>query len=190
MLRKSLVEEATSQEERRASASCRPLMSELDDLAAQDTTSAPNRFAATEHTTVQDSVLKHKSTKRFGPSCTVTKYDSSEAKHKGLIVAYLAPVLQDGNSGVEEKSPIHIADVVRMHGLSISGTARPNQQALIRGILKQGRSAATEHAKATTLSNEWTGDSSKKKRVRFALQELGQRCHEPRRKARARVVDR
>jgi hypothetical protein len=53
----------------------------LNNLAAQDTTSVPNRFAATEHTTVQDSVPKQKSTKRLAPSRTVTKYeaDSSEA---------------------------------------------------------------------------------------------------------------
>ena len=40
-----------------------------------------NRFAATEHTTVQDSVPKRKSMKGLGPSRTVTRYnaDSSEA---------------------------------------------------------------------------------------------------------------
>ena len=32
---------------------------------------------------------------------------------KGLIVAYRAPVLADGTSGREEKSPIHVADVIR-----------------------------------------------------------------------------
>ena len=60
---------------------------ELDDLAAQDTTSAPNRFAATEHTTVQDSVPKQKSTKRLAPSRTVTRYeaDSSEANIEQLV---------------------------------------------------------------------------------------------------------
>ena len=30
--------------------------------------------------------------------------------HKGLIVGYRAPVLRDGKRGVEEKSPIHIAN--------------------------------------------------------------------------------
>ena len=33
---------------------------------------------------------------------------------KGLIVAFRAPVLADGRTGREEKSPIHVADVVRM----------------------------------------------------------------------------
>ena len=42
--------------------------------------------------------------------------------HKGLIVGYRAPVLRDGERGVEEKAPIHIADIVRMLGMSISST--------------------------------------------------------------------
>ncbi len=33
---------------------------------------------------------------------------------KGVIVAYQAPVNSKGSVGFEEKSPIHIADVVRM----------------------------------------------------------------------------
>ena len=37
---------------------------------------------------------------------------------KGLIVAYRAPVLADGKIGREEKSPIHVADVMRMSGLN------------------------------------------------------------------------
>ena len=36
------------------------------------------------------------------------------AVYKGLIVAYRAPVLSTGHVGIEEKSPIHVADVVRM----------------------------------------------------------------------------
>ena len=105
--------------------------------------------------------------------------------HKGLIVGYRAPVLRDGKRGVEEKSPIHIADIVRMIGMSISSTMTgPDQQAPIRGILKQGHSATKESAKAKTLSNKRTGDSSKERRVRFDLQELGRRGQEePRRKA-------
>ena len=35
-------------------------------------------------------------------------------ENKGLIVAFRAPVLADGRTGREEKSPIHVADVVRM----------------------------------------------------------------------------
>ena len=55
--------------------------SECDGSAAQNTTRDSNRFAATKHTTVQDSVLIRKSMKRLGPSRTVTRYDadSSEA---------------------------------------------------------------------------------------------------------------
>ena len=55
--------------------------SECDDSAAQNTKSGSNRFAATEHTTVQDSVPKRKPMTGLGPSRTVTRYDahSSEA---------------------------------------------------------------------------------------------------------------
>ncbi len=40
------------------------------------------------------------------------------AEHNGLIVAYRAPVLLNGRTGRKEKSPIHVADVVRMKELS------------------------------------------------------------------------
>ena len=55
--------------------------SECDDSAAQNTKSGSNRFAVTEHTTVQESVPKRKSMTGLGPSRTVTRYDaeSSEA---------------------------------------------------------------------------------------------------------------
>jgi hypothetical protein len=55
--------------------------SECDDSASQNTKSDSNRFAATEHTTVQESVSKRKSMTGLGPSRTVTRYDadSSEA---------------------------------------------------------------------------------------------------------------
>ena len=55
--------------------------SECDDSAAQNTTRDSNRFAATEHKTVQDSVPKRKSTTGLCPSRTVTRYktDSPEA---------------------------------------------------------------------------------------------------------------
>ena len=75
--------------------------------------------------------------------------------HKGLIVIYRAPVLRDGKRGVEEKAPIHIADIVRLLGMSISSTTTgPGQQDLIRGILKQGHSATKESAKAKKLPDE------------------------------------
>ena len=34
--------------------------------------------------------------------------------YKGLVVAYRAPMLSTGQVGIEEKSPIHVADVIRM----------------------------------------------------------------------------
>ena len=81
-----------------------------------------------------------------------------------VIVGYRAPVLRDGKRGVEEKSPIYIADTVRIQGLSISSTMkRSDQQELIRGILKQDHSATKKSAKTKKLSDERTGDSSKKK---------------------------
>ena len=38
------------------------------------------------------------------------------AEFKGHVVVYRAPVLGEDQRGVEEKSPIHVADVVRMMG--------------------------------------------------------------------------
>lgn len=47
--------------------------------------------------------------------------------HQGLIVGYRAPVLRDGKVGVEEKSPIHIADIVKMCVMSsLSTRVGPN----------------------------------------------------------------
>ena len=55
-----------------------------------------------------------------------TKYLYDETRHEyinthitlydGLIVAYRAPVRSNGETGNEEKSPIHIADVIKMMG--------------------------------------------------------------------------
>ena len=42
--------------------------------------------------------------------------------YQGLIVGYRAPVLSSGMLGREEKSPIHVADIVRMNGLSSAET--------------------------------------------------------------------
>ena len=56
-------------------------------------------------------------------------------------------------------------------------------------ILKQVYSATKESAKAKKLSDVMTGDFSKKRRVRFNLQELGRRGQEePRRKAGEREL--
>ena len=54
--------------------------SECDDLPAQNAKSVSNRFAATEHTKVQDAVPKRKSTTGLGPSRTVTRYDADSSK--------------------------------------------------------------------------------------------------------------
>ena len=87
---------------------------------------------------------------------------------KGLIVGYRAPVLRNGILGVEEKSPIHIADVVRMYGLLISSpTQRPDLDEPVRGILKQAQSSAKQSVKSKKHSNEEKGGVSKKRHVRF-----------------------
>ncbi len=94
-------------------------------------------------------------------------------------------MLRNDKLGVEEKSPIHIADVVRMYGLLISSpTKRPDQDNPVRGILKQAHSSAKARVKSKKHSNEEKGGVSKKRHVRFDLQELNSRGQEePRRKA-------
>ena len=86
------------------------------------------------------------------------------ALYKGLIVAYRAPVNSKGKVGFEEKSPIHIADVVRMYEMS---TTRLNEEApehsaelVLRSILK---TAGHEADEASTVGP--------KRKVRFALQD-------------------
>ena len=50
--------------------------------------------------------------------------------HKGLIVDYRAPVLRDGERGVEEKAHIHIADIVQERNcISKESYAPQTQQA-------------------------------------------------------------
>ena len=87
---------------------------------------------------------------RYVDDESMLKFETTRVTtRKGLIVGYWAFVLRDGKRGVEEKSPIYIADIVRMQGLSISSSMKqPDQQELIRGILKQGHSATKESAKA------------------------------------------
>ena len=97
---------------------------------------------------------------------------------KGLIVGFRAPVLHGGKIGNEEKSPIHIADIVRMCGMSASSPTTGPDQPKIRGILKLGVPLA---GKAMGL-NKPKGDSPTKGRVRFELQESDQSGHEGSRK--------
>ena len=111
--------------------------------------------------------------------------------HKRLIVGYRALVLRDGKRGVEEKSPIHIADIVRMLGMSISSTmTRPGHHDLVRGILKQGHSATKESAKAKKLSDERAGDSSKNSKIRSARARSTRPGGAKEKGRRARVKDR
>ena len=87
------------------------------------------------------------------------------ALYKGLIVAYRAPVDINGRVGFEEKSPIHIADVVQMTEMSTSRlndeeSELSNDVRAVRGILK-----AVGHEALLASS------AGSKKKVRFALQE-------------------
>ena len=81
------------------------------------------------------------------------------AIYQGLIVGYRAPVLQ-GRLGKEEKSPIHVADIVRMCGASTSSPQLGPDHSKTRGILKPTRHFA-----------EKQGGSHTSGRVRFELQE-------------------
>ena len=45
---------------------------------------------------------------------TLLKFLIRGVESKGLIVAFQAPVLADERTGRDEKSPIHVADVVRV----------------------------------------------------------------------------
>ena len=60
------------------------------------------------------------------------------AVHNNLIVAYRAPVLLNGRTVREEKSPIHVADVIRMRELSLrlskSGGDRPAERKARSGL--------------------------------------------------------
>ena len=78
--------------------------------------------------------------------------------------------------GKEEKSPIHVADIVRMCGASTSSTTEgPDSGRHIRGILKQGAQSAAEALTQPKLrSAEESGNFPKKGKVRFELQESDQ----------------
>ena len=84
---------------------------------------------------------------------------------KGLIVAYRAPVNSQGSVGFEEKSPIHIADVVRMIEWSTSrlkfDESELNPARPVRSVLKSGN-----RHEATMASHP----AGSKKKVSFELQ--------------------
>ena len=109
--------------------------------------------------------------------------------YKGLIVGFRAPVLRDGKLGREEKSPIHIADIVKMCGSSnLSTRVGPNSLEKIRGILKHVVPSAGEAQGHRLRSREEQGDFPRRGKVRFDLQELDQEGHDESRRA-AGVTD-
>ena len=82
--------------------------SECDDLPAQNTKSDLNRFAATEHKTVQESVPKLKSMTGLSPSRTVTRYevDSPEAGIDVHETAQTPAPDMTPTSGTDKKSQL------------------------------------------------------------------------------------
>ena len=106
-------------------------------------------------------------------------------KYQGLIVAYRAPILSSGSVGVEEKSPIHVAEVVRMMGIVSSSRLRKES----RGRDASGRQSAgvqpasgdlartdlsgsgrrEEHGRMNPRRDPSSGDSTRR-RVRFEQQ--------------------
>ena len=67
---------------------------------------------ATDETTVD--AFRHLVGENYFDDDTLLEFVTTRVvEYKGLIVAYRAPVL-DGRTGREEKSPIHVADVMRM----------------------------------------------------------------------------
>jgi len=91
---------------------------------------------------------------------------------QGVIVAYRAPVNKDGRVGFEEKSPIHVADVVRMIELSNSRLneeeSELSDERKVRSILKAGIGHEAPLASPAGI----------KKKVRFILQESGREGQE------------
>ena len=100
--------------------------------------------------------------------------------YKGLIVAYRSPVLTSGRVGVEEKSPIHVADVVRMMsetnlgstesviqnlGSTESGSGRTRTANL--GSTKSGRTSG-DQARGSDMSESGRANSIQPQRDTFA----------------------
>ena len=109
--------------------------------------------------------------------------------HKGLIVGFRAPVLRDGKLGKEEKSPIHIADIVKMCGMSnLSTREGPGPAEKTRGILRRGVSTTGDALESRSRSRKEQEGFPKRGKVRFALQELDQSGHDESRR-RAGVAD-
>ena len=68
---------------------------------------------APDESTVED--FQHLVGEIYSDDDTLLEFVTTRiAEYKGLIVAYRAPVLDSGRTGREEKSPIHVADVIRM----------------------------------------------------------------------------
>ena len=78
-------------------------------------------------------------------------------EYQGLIVAYRAMVLEDGSLGREEKSPIHVLDVVRMMGISANSDVFDslNQKGLEASSDSGAGSDASERAAGFRTASGW-----------------------------------
>ena len=97
------------------------------------------------------------------------------ALHNGLIVAYRAPVLLNGRTGREEKSPIHVVKVVRMRELSIRlGKSRST------AAVDSGGDRAVERMASSQLGASSGVDTrfAEYKRAEFDLRDLREHSHE------------
>ena len=103
----------------------------------------------------------------------------------GLIVPYRAPVLDSGRAGREEKSPIHVADVIRMRESNLRldyKSGHSAQEAVVSGI-KSGLSAGAHtvgdrtverragNIQAATSDSVESLEPDRAKRVKFVLRD-------------------
>ena len=89
---------------------------------------------------------------------------------KGLIVAFRAPVLADGRTGREEKSPIHVADVVRMSeaNLKLRGAQSDSERVSEYNVDKAVKSNPVNLRREETVGAKGRVESLERdKRIKF-----------------------
>ena len=98
--------------------------------------------------------------------------------------------MRDGKLGKEEKSPIHIADIVKICGMSnLSIREEPGPAKKTRGILLRGVSTTGDALESRTRSREEKGGFPKRIKIRFDLQELDHQSGHDESRRRAGVAD-
>jgi hypothetical protein len=99
------------------------------------------------------------------------------AIYQGLIVGYRAPVLLGGKLGKEEKSPIHVADIVRMCGASTSSTTEgPDSGRHIRGILSRGAISCRSIVTTQTALRRGVGQLPKEGQSKIRASRVRPKC--------------